>query len=134
MVFGFFQNTLAKTEVETDIKCNQSSIQLIEDKPYLTSINPNFNKVISQIKNINPKDYNLLITSKYKPTPGYGISIYNIKIKKKSIIIYYTDQKLINSSLTVLSYPYCLIKIENLENRKIKIKKKRFKFLPFNIF
>jgi hypothetical protein len=55
-------------------------------------------------------------------------------MKKKSILIYYSEEKLSNNALTVISYPYCLIKIENLDNRKIKIKKKRLKFFPFNIF
>jgi len=133
-VFGFSHISLAKTAIESDIKCAESSIEIINGHSYLTSSSPNFNKVISKIKNINPKDYNILIVSKHKPKPGYRISISKIKIKKKSVIIYYVVKKFSNSSLTALSYPYCLIKIENLDNRKIKIKKKRLKFFPFNIF
>ena len=134
LVFSFSYETSAKSVIEDSIKCDQSSTKLINDHSYLTSSNPNFSRVISKIKNIDPKDYNLIISPGYKPSPGYRINISKIKMKKKSIIIYYSEEKFSNTALTVISYPYCLIKIENLDNRKIKIKKKRLKFFPISIF
>ena len=134
LVFGFSNATSANTLIDNSIKCGQSSVKLIDDQSYLTSSSPNFRKVVSRIENVNLKDYNLIISSGYKPSPGYRINISKIKMKKKSILIYYSEEKFSNNALTVISYPYCLIKIENLDNRKIKIKKKRLKFFPFNIF
>ncbi len=134
LVFGFSNANSAKTLIDNTIKCGQSSVKLIDDQSYLTSSSPNFRKIISKIENVNLKDYNLIISSGYKPSPGYRINISKIRMKKKSIIIYYSEEKFSNNALTVISYPYCLIKIENLDNRKIKIKKKRLKFFPFNIF
>ena len=134
LVFCFSNTTSAKILNDKSVKCGQSSVKLIIDQSYLTSSSPNFRKIISKIGNANLKDYNLIISSGYKPSPGYRINISKIKMKKKSIIIYYSEEKFSNTPLTVISYPYCLIKIKNLDNRKIKIKKKRLKFLPFNIF
>ena len=134
LVFSFSHSTLAKTLIDNRIKCAQSAVKLIDDQSYLTSLSPNFRKVVSKIENVNQEDYNLIISSGYKPSPGYRINISKIKMKKKSIIVYYSEEKFSNTPLTVISYPYCLIKIENLDNRKIKIKKKRLKFFPFNIF
>ena len=134
MIFNFSSFASAKTDLESKIKCDKSSVKLINDKAYLTSFSPNFNEVISKIKNINPDDYNLIISPGYKPTPAYKINISKIKIKKKSLIIYYSEEKFSNTGLTVVSYPYCLIKIKDLNNRKIKIKKKRSKLFPFSVF
>ena len=134
LIFLFSSTISAKALIDNNIKCGQSSVKLDDDQSYLTSSSPNFRKVISKIENVNSKDYNLIIFSGYKPSPEYRISISKIKMKKKSIIIYYTEEKFSNSALTVISYPYCLLKIENLDNRKIKIKKKKLKFFPFNIF
>jgi hypothetical protein len=134
LVFGFTNATLAKTLIDKSVKCGQSSVKLIDGQSYLTSSSPNFRKVVSRIENVNLKDYNLIISLGHKPSPGYRINIPKIKMKKKSVIIYYSEEKFSNTALTVISYPYCLIKIENLDNRKIKIKKKRLKFFPFNIF
>jgi len=132
--FSFSQIALAKTIIPNNLKCDATSQKLIKDNSYLTSSSPDFYEVISKIKNINSKHYNILVVSEHKPSPGYEISIFKIKMKKRKIIIYYSVEQISKSPLTVLSYPYCLLKIENLNKYKIKIKKKRFKFFPLNIF
>ena len=39
-----------------------------------------------------------------------------------------------SKNLTVITYPYCVLKVKNLDSYKIKIKKKRLKFFPISIF
>ena len=134
LVFSFSNATSAKTLIDNSVKCGQSPVKLIDGQSYLTSSSPDFRRIISKIENVNLKDYNLIISTGHKSSPGYRINISKIKMKKKSIIIYYSEEKFSNTALTVISYPYCLLKIENLDNRKIKIKKKKLKFFPFNIF
>ena len=88
LIFCLSNTISAKTLFDNNIKCGQSSVKLIEDQSYLTSSSHNFKKVVSKIENVDSKDYNLIIFSGYKPSPGYRINISKIKMKKKSIIIY----------------------------------------------
>ena len=80
------------------------------------------------------KKFNLLIASEYTPKPGYKMSIIKIKKKKEKITIYYEIEKKETSLITVITFPFCLLEIEQIENYNIKVKKRILKFLPFNIF
>ena len=115
--------------------CDVSYQKILNDNLFITSKEIEFDKIISNLQKKNIENYNILIALDYKPTPGYELLIKKIIKKKSKIIIYYSEKKNKESTmLQVLTYPYCLLQIENLEKFKIKIKKKRLKFFPFSIF
>ena len=96
-----------------------------------------FNQVISEIdKKPSNKKYNLLVSTGEKPSSGYSLEFLKIKKKKKFDKIYFQEKKPKKNSknLSVVTYPYCLINLKNLDEYKIKIKKKRLKFFPVSIF
>ena len=61
--------------------------------------------------------------SDYKPTPGYDLKIDKI-VKKGQNLIVFTNEELRKDStmLQVITYPYCALKIQNLDKFKISIK------------
>ena len=62
------------------------------------------------------------------------MNIVKIKKKKEKITIYYEIEKKKSSLITVISFPFCLLKIEEIESYEIKVKKRRLKFLPVGLF
>tara|TARA_A100001015_G_scaffold287525_1_gene357381 strand:- start:60 stop:554 length:495 start_codon:yes stop_codon:yes gene_type:complete len=121
-----------------DYFCDVSNARLLEkDVISLSFKDKNFNQVISKIeKKPNDGEYNLLVTAGQKPSSGYSLEFIKIKKKKKFDKIYFkeTRPKKNSINLAVITYPFCLVKIENLDNYKVKIKKKRSKLFPFSIF
>ena len=111
-----------------DYFCDVSKSRLLEkDVISLSSKDKKFNEVISKIyKKPNNKKYNLLVSTGEKPSSGYSLEILKIKKKKKIDKIYFkeTKPKKNSKNLAVITYPYCLINLKNLDNYKIKIKKK----------
>ena len=77
-----------------------------------------------------------MVSSGRKPSSGYALELIKIKKKKKFHKIYFEEIKPKKNSknLAVITYPFCLVKIENLDDYKVKIKKKRSKLFPFSIF
>ena len=120
-----------------DYFCDVSNARLLEkDVISLSFKDKNFNQVIHKIdKKLNDKKYNLLVSAGEKPSGGYSLEFVKIKKKKKFDKIYFKDVKPQKNSinLAVITYPFCLVKIENLDDYKVKIKKKRLKFFPFSI-
>ena len=109
---------------------------LEEDVISLSFKDKNFNQVIHKIdKKLNDKKYNLLVSAGEKPSSGYSLKFVKIKKKKKFDKIYFKEVKPEKNSinLAVITYPFCLVKIENLDDYKVKIKKKRLKFFPFSV-
>ena len=121
-----------------DYFCDVSNARLLEkDVISLSFKDKNFNQVISKIeKKPNDGEYNLLVTAGQKPSSGYSLEFIKIKKKKKFDKIYFkeTKPKKNSKNLAVVTYPFCLVKIENLDDYKVKIKKKRLKLFPFSIF
>ena len=121
-----------------DYFCDVSNARLLEKDVISLSVkDKNFNQVISKIeKKPNDGEYNLLVTAGQKPSSGYSLEFIKIKKKKKFDKIYFkeTRPKKNSINLAVITYPFCLVKIENLDNYKVKIKKKRSKLFPFSIF
>ena len=120
-----------------DYFCDVSNARLLEkDVISLSFKDKNFNQVISKIeKKPNDGEYNLLVTAGQKPSSGYSLEFIKIKKKKKFDKIYFKETKPEKNSinLAVITYPFCLVKIENLDDYKVKIKKKRLKFFPFSV-
>ncbi len=121
-----------------DYFCDVNKVRLLEEDIISLSFkDKNFNQVIHKIeKKPNDGEYNLLVTSGQKPSSGYSLEFLKIKKKKKFDKIYFKEIKPKKNSknLAVITYPFCLVKIENLNEYKVKIKKKRSKFFPFSIF
>ena len=121
-----------------DYFCDVNKVKLLEEDVISLSFkDKNFNQVINKIdKKLNNKKYNLLVSTGKKPSSGYSLEFVKIKKKKKFDKIYFKEIKPEKNSknLAVITYPFCLVKIENLDNYKVKIKKKRSKLFPFSIF
>ena len=120
-----------------DFFCDVSNARLLEEDVISLSFkDKNFNQVINKIdKKLNHKKYNLLVSTGGKPSSGYSLEFLKIKKKKKFDKIYFKEIKPKKNSknLAVITYPFCLIKIENLNEFKVKIKKKRLKLFPFSV-
>ena len=129
---------LANENNPEDYFCEVSKFRLLEkDVISLSFKDKNFNQVISKIdQKLNDKKYNLLVSAGEKSSSGYSLEFLKIKKKKKFDKIYFKEKKPKKNSknLSVVTYPYCLINVKNLDNYKIKIKKKRLKFFPVSIF
>ena len=129
---------LADENNSEDYFCDVTKYKLLEkDVISLSFKDEKFNQVISEIdKKPSNKKYNLLVSAGEKPSSGYSLEFLKIKKKKKFDKIYFKEKKPKKNSknLSVVTYPYCLINVKNLDNYKIKIKKKRLKFFPISIF
>ena len=129
---------LANENSLEDYMCNSNNAKLLEKNINSISFkDKNFYQVISKIDtNIKDKQYNLLVSLGEKSSSGYKLEFVKIKRKKKFDRIYFKEIKPKKNSknLTVINYPFCLLKVKNLDNYKIKIKQKRSKFFPISIF
>ena len=121
-----------------DYFCDVTKYRLLEKEVIsLSSKDKKFNQVISKIyKKPSDKKYNLLVSIGEKPSSGYSLEFLKIKKKKKFDKIYFqeTKPKKNSKNLAVITYPFCLVNIKDLDEYKIKIKKKRLKFFPVSIF
>ena len=123
-----------------DYFCDVTKYKILEkDVISLSFKDKNFNQVTSEIdKKPKDKKYNLLVSTGEKPSSGYSLEFLKIKKKKKFDKIYFNEIKPKKNSknLTVITYPFCLVNIKNLDKYKIKIKikKKRLKLFPISIF
>ena len=139
-LFILFPNNfvLANENNPEDYFCEVSKYRLLEkDVISLDFKDKNFNQVISKIdQKLNDKKYNLLVSAGEKPSSGYSLEFLKIKKKKKIDKIYFkeTKPKKNSKNLSIVTYPYCLINLKNLDEYKIKIKKKKLKFFPVSIF
>ena len=121
-----------------DYFCGVNNVRLLEEDVISLSFkDKNFNQTIREIdKKLNDKKYNLLVSAGEKSSSGYSLEFVKIKKKKKFDKVYFkeTKPKKNSKNLAVITYPFCLVKIENLDDYKVKIKKKRSKLFPFSIF
>ena len=121
-----------------DYFCDVSNFRLLEeDVVSLSFKDKNFNQTIREIdKKLNDKKYNLLVSAGEKPSSGYSLEFVKIKKKKKFDKIYFKEIKPEKNSknLAVITYPFCLVNVENLNEFKVKIKRKRLKLFPLSIF
>ena len=98
---------------------------LKSDKNYITAESKNFKEKLVKIdSNFINKGYNLIVISGLKPTGGFSLKLKNINKKKDILHINFIDIKpAYNSKVTMATtYPYCVLKIENLKKFKISIK------------
>jgi len=126
-LFSCTSNQIQAEQIKPEqVFCGNTMGQFLKfDKNYLTSKSKKFEEVLSNI-NLNSinKGYNLIVTSGQKPTGGFSLKFKNIKKKKEIFYVNFVDMKPPkNSKVTfAITYPYCILKIENLDKLKISIK------------
>ena len=139
-VFILFPNNYLLSEENNpeDYFCGVNNVRLLEEDVISLSVkDKNFNQIIGKInKKLNNKNYNLLVSTGKKSSSGHSLEVVKIKKKKKFDKIYFKEIKPNKNSknLAVITYPFCLVEIDNLNNYKVKIKKKKLKLFPFSIF
>ena len=110
-----------------ELYCNVNKIQLLDnDTNSISFKDSNFDKIISKIdKDLSNKKYNLLVSIGSRPSSGYNLELVKSKIKKDKIYLNFNEIKPQKNSkvLTVLTHPFCLLNIQNLNEYKVKIKK-----------
>ena len=118
--------TVAQNIFLSELYCNANNIKLLNDG--ITSVSfkdSNFQTIISKIdKDLTNKNYNLLVSLSSRPSSGYNLELSKSKIKKDKIYLYFNEIKPKKNSkgLAVLTHPFCLLNIQNLNEYKIKIK------------
>ncbi len=121
-----------------EVYCNSSNIPILENKNNTISYNDkDFSKILGRIdKSFLDKKYNLIVSLGSRPSGGYKLKFNKMKNKNKKKYIYFNEIKPPKNSknVAVISYPFCLVKIDNLNEYKVKIRKKSSKFFPFSIF
>jgi hypothetical protein len=139
LIFSFScHSTIAKDIKPNKLHCDVLNFRLFKkDLRFITNNNENFKDIILSINSdYLEKKFNLLVTSGPKPSGGYKLELKKIKKKRKAFHVYFYDVSPPKNSknIAAITYPYCLLNIENLNKVKIKIKKKRSKIFPFSIF
>ena len=116
----------AEEIIPEELYCGNTSGQFLKsDKNYITAESKNFKDKLAKIdSNFINKDYNLIVISELKPTGGFSLKLKNINKKKDILHMNFIDIKPVeNSKVTMTTtYPYCVLKIENLKKFKISIK------------
>jgi hypothetical protein len=106
--------------------CNISrSISEKKDFEILTIKNKNFNQRLNKIGFNNQKlKYNLFITNGTKPSAGYSLKFDKIIKNKNKFKIYLIETKpnKMSANAAVLIYPFCLLKVDNLDKIEVIIK------------
>ncbi|MDC0987888.1 protease complex subunit PrcB family protein [Candidatus Pelagibacter sp.] len=106
--------------------CNISrSISEKKDFEILTIKNKNFNQRLNNIGFNNRKlKYNLFITNGTKPSAGYSLKFDKIIKNKNKFKIYLIETKpnKMSANAAVLIYPFCLLKVDNLDQIEVIIK------------
>ena len=120
-------NNLIKAEDITPEKliCGSLNRQLVDDNMNFVSKNSkNFEYILSSIDRDLGKDaFNLIVFSESKPSSGYKLKLNNIKKKNSVHNLNFINTKPPKGSvnLAVITYPYCILNVENLNKFKITI-------------
>ena len=82
------------------------------------------------------KKYNLIVSLGSRPSGSYKLEFNKIKNQNKKTYIYFNEIKPPKNSESIakITYPFCLVKIENLKEHEVKIRVKRSELFPFSVF
>ena len=121
-----------------EVYCNSKNFPILLNKKESASyLDKNFDKILKKIdENLLNKKYNLIVSLGSRPSGGYKLEFEKIKIKNKKTYIYFKEIKPPQNSknIAVITYPFCLVKIENLQEHEVRIKGKRSELFPFSVF
>ena len=126
LLFSCSSHLIQAEEIKPEnLKCDVAYNKILTNKNFMTSKNKNFKEIFFSLNlenDINVENFNLIIVSDYKPTPGYDLKIDKIFKKGDKLTIFTKEELKKNSSiLNVITYPFCLIKIKNLDEYKVFI-------------
>lgn len=131
--FAFGEKTMLD-----EVYCNSKNFPILVNKRVSASyLDKDFDNILTEInENLLDKKYNLIVTLGSRPSGGYKLEFNKIKNINKKTYIYFNEIKPPKNfeSIAVITYPFCLLKIENLQKHKVKIKGKRSKLFPFSVF
>ena len=118
----------AKNIYPSQIFCKYSSQNYLGNNQFVkdyTSIK--FKSVISKIPKEIDKEFNLIVYSSSKPSAGYKLKLDEILLINNKINIYFNEIHPAVGSMNaaIQTHPFCLLKIENLNNYKIFINDKK---------
>jgi hypothetical protein len=120
-------NNLAKSEdiIPEKIICGNLSGQLVDKNiNFISKNSENFEYILSSIdKDLSKDAFNLIVFSDSKPSSGYKLKLNNIKKKYSTHLLNFINTKPPEGStnLAVITYPYCVLNVENLNKFKITI-------------
>ena len=127
-LFSCSNHLIQAEEVKPDaVKCSVSrSVSEKMDFEHLTRKDKKFNeKLIKMGFNIESIDYNLFVSNGTKGRTGYGLKFDKIIKNKNKFKVYFIEIKPPTEiSAAVLTYPFCLLKIKNLDKFKVFINSK----------
>ena len=116
----------AEEIIPEELFCGSTMGQFLKsDKSYITAESKNFKEKLVKIdSNFINKGYNLIVISGLKPTGGFSLKLKNINKKKDILHINFIDIKPDDNSKVsmAITYPYCALKIQDLDKFKIFIK------------
>jgi len=128
----------ASKSILNEVNCGSNNFPILPNKTKsIINTDEGFNKILVKIdESLLDKKYNLIVSLGSRPSGGYKLEFNKIKNKSNKTYVYFNEIKPKKNSknLAVITYPFCVLKIDNLKEYKIKIKKKRSKFFPFSIF
>ena len=120
-------NNLAKSEdiIPEKIICGNLSSQLVDKNiNFISKNSENFEYILSSIdKDLSKDAFNLIVFSDSKPSSGYKLKLNNIKKKYSTHLLNFINTKPQEGStnLAIITYPYCVLNVENLNKFKITI-------------
>ena len=120
-------NNLVKSEdiIPEKIICGNLSSQLVDKNiNFISKNSENFEYILSSIdKDLSKDAFNLIVFSDSKPSSGYKLKLNNIKKKYSTHLLNFINTKPPEGSinLAVITYPYCVLNVENLNKFKITI-------------
>ena len=130
--------TFGEKSMLDEVYCNSKNFPILLNKKESASyLDKNFDKILKKIdENLLNKKYNLIVSLGSRPSGGYKLEFEKIKIKNKKTYIYFKEIKPPQNSknIAVITYPFCLVKIENLQEHEVRIKGKRSELFPFSVF
>jgi hypothetical protein len=126
-IFSCTSHLIQAGEIYPEAVTCKISRSISEKKNFeiLTIKNKNFSKRLDNIGfNNEILKYNLFVTNGTKPSAGYSLKFDKIIKNKKKLKIYLIEIKpsKMTMSAAVLTYPFCLLKVNNLDKIEVIIK------------
>ncbi len=114
----------AKNIYPSHIFCKYSSQNYLGSEQFVKDYNSDdFKSVISKIPKETDEEFNLLVYSSSKPSAGYKLKFDKILLINNKINIYFSgiDPAAGSINAAIQTHPFCLLKIEKLNDYKIFI-------------